>query len=220
MKALAFKELREVLGIALAALAAYLALVANLMGAKVFSWVPGIPSGTLAVPFAGSGFVEFFSIVSVLFAVALGFRQSAWESGRGTYLFLLHLPLSRNAIFLTKLATGVGLLAVCGGLPILLYAWWAAVPGHHAGPFWWSMTGPAWRLLFLTPLVYYGAFQSGLRPVRWLGTRLLPLFASVVLLLILDSLPWWWLAGFPAALLAHGLFVSNICFVARERDYA
>ena len=37
----------------------------------------------------------FFGLVSGFFALALGFRQSAWESARGTYLFLLHRPLAR-----------------------------------------------------------------------------------------------------------------------------
>src|SRR6476660_8107427 len=79
MRSLAFKELREVFAISVAALAAYLALVINLMGAKVFDWLPGIPAGTQEVPFTGSGFTLFFTVVSAVFAVALGFRQSAWE---------------------------------------------------------------------------------------------------------------------------------------------
>ena len=70
MRSLAFKELREVFAISVAALAAYLALVINLMGAKVFDWVPGIPAGTQEVPFTGSGFTLFFTVVSAVFAVA------------------------------------------------------------------------------------------------------------------------------------------------------
>src|SRR5262249_16169255 len=110
MKALALKELREVLGITIVALAGYLALVASLIGAKVFEWIPGMPGVTNEVPFVGQQFTTFFMYVSVGFALALGFRQSVWESVKGTYLFMLHRPLSRNAIFLTKLAVGVGLL--------------------------------------------------------------------------------------------------------------
>jgi hypothetical protein len=220
MKALVLKELREVFGIAAAALGCYLALVVNLMGAKVFDWVPGIPSGTQEVPFTGSGFTGFFSFVSMAFAVALGFRQSAWESSRGTYLFLLHRPQSRDRIFLTKLAVGVGVLLLSGSLPIVLYAWWAAVPGHHPSPFEWSMTGRAWRLVFLMPLLYLGAFLSGLRPARWFGTRLLPRAAAVLFLVLLNVLPSWWTLSFPPAVLLYGLLMANVCFVARTRDYA
>jgi ABC-type transport system involved in multi-copper enzyme maturation permease subunit len=220
MSALALKELREVFAITAAALGCYLALVANLMGAKVFDWVPGMPAGTEEVPFTGAGFATFFTIVSVVFAVALGFRQSAWESARGTYLFLLHRPLRRDAIFLTKLLVGVGVLLGSASLPIVLYAAWAAVPGHHPSPFAWSMTGPAWQVALLMPLLYLGAFLSGLRPARWFGTRLLPLVACLALLGLLALLPWWWSLGLPLAVVSCALLAANVCHVARVREYA
>jgi hypothetical protein len=219
MTALAIKELREVLGIAAAALAGYLALLASLLGAKVFDWVPGMPHGTTEVPFTGSGFVVIFTFVSVVFAVALGFRQSVPESARGTFLFLLHRPVARDAIFLTKLAIGAGLLLACAALPIVLYGAWAALPGTHPSPFEWSMTGPAWRMAVLMPLLYLGAFLSGLRPARWYGTRLLPLFGSVVLLTLVYSLPWWPLSVLLTVVL-YAMLAANVCFVARTRDYA
>src|SRR5262249_26772101 len=110
MNALALKELRELAGITAVALAAYLALVSSLMGVKVVDWIAGMPNGTSEVPFVGSEFTTFFMYVSVGFALALGFRQSAWESTKDTYLFLLHRPISRNTIFLSKLAIGLCLL--------------------------------------------------------------------------------------------------------------
>lgn len=220
MRALAWKELREVLGITTIALACYLALAFNAMGAMVFDWVPGIPAGTTEVPFTGGGFTAFFTFISVVFAAALGFRQSAWESSRGTFLFLLHRPLRRETILLVKLATGMGVLLLCASLPIELYGAWAAVPGHHASPFEWSMTASAWRLMFLMPFLYLGAFLSGLRPARWFGTRLLPLVAAVLVLVLLYWAPWWWTVGFPLALLLYALLAGNICFVGRVRDYA
>lgn len=220
MKALALKELREVAGIAVAALAGYLALVVSVMGAKVFGFVPGMPQEPEEVPFVSGDFTGCFTLVAVVFAVALGFRQSAWESGRGTFLFLFHRPVSRRAIFLTKLAMGAGVLVLCTGLAIVLYAWWAAGPGHHPSPFTWSMTGPAWRVAFLMPLLYLGAFLSGLRPARWFGTRLLPLATSAAFLVLLNILPWWWSLGLPLAAVVYSLLVANICFVAEVRDYA
>jgi hypothetical protein len=220
MTALARKELREIFGITAAALGCYLALVVNAMGAKVFDWVPGMPAGTQEVPFTGGGFTTFFTFISVIFAVALGFRQSAWESAKGTYLFLLHRPLQRGTIFLTKLATGAGVLLIGASLPVVAYAAWAAVPGHHAGPFEWSMTGPTWRMTFLLPLLYLGAFLSGLRPGRWFGTRLLPLIAALVAFVLLDMMSWWWLAGLPLSLVLYGMVAANVCYVAHNRDYA
>jgi hypothetical protein len=219
MRALAFKELREVAGIAAAALGCYLALVVNLMGAKVFDWVPGMPAGTEEVPFTGSDFATLFLLISAVFAVALGFRQSAWESARGTYLFLLHRPLGREAVMLTKLGVGAGVLLVGASVPVVLYAAWAAVPGHHPSPFAWSMTAGAWQMTLLMPLLYLGAFLSGLRPARWFGTRLLPLVTAVAALALLTEVPRWYL-GLPLALGIDALLVANVYHVGRVRDYA
>ncbi len=220
MRALAWKELREVLGITAIALACYLALAVNAMGARVFDWVPAMPAGTHGVPFLEANFTWFFTFISVVFAAALGFRQSAWESSRGTFLFLLHRPLRRETIFFVKLATGAGVLLICASLPIVLYGAWAAVPGHHASPFEWSMTASTWRLTFLLPLLYLGAFLSGQRPARWFGTRLLPLVASILCLALLSWVSWWWSVGFPLTLLLYVLLTANVCFVGQSRDYA
>lgn len=220
MKALALKELREVFGIAAIALGCYFALAINAMGTRVFDWVPGMPAGTKEVPFVGGGFTTFFTYVSVVFAAALGFRQTAWESARGTFLFLLHRPLRRETIFLVKLTTGMSVLLVSASLPIVAYGLWAAVAGHHASPFEWSMTRSAWRLTFLLPLLYFGAFLSGLRPARWFGTRLLPLVTSILFFALLDSGMWWWSARFPMALVLYGLLAANVCYIGQVRDYA
>src|SRR5262249_34830760 len=148
-----------------------------------------------------------------------GFRQSATESARGTYLFLLHRPIGRDVIFLIKLATGAGVLLLCASLPIVLYAAWAAVPGHHASPFAWSMTAPASQLALLMPVLYLGGCLSGVGPARWFGTRLLPLIAAVISIVGLTQLPWW-LPSLPLVVVLYGLLAANICFVGRVRDYA
>jgi hypothetical protein len=223
MKALAWKELREILVILAAALAWYLALTVNAMGAKAFNWVPVMPQGTHGIPFVGDGdFAAVHTLISAIFAMALGFRQSAWESSRGTYLFLLHRPIRRETVFLIKLSAGSAVYLLCASVPILLYAWWAILPGHHASPFEWSMTGPTWRMTFLMLLLYLGSFVSGLRPARWFGTRLLPLAGSLMILLILNTLlsGSMWYLGLPLALILYALFIANICFVAHVRNYA
>lgn len=223
MKALAWKELREIFIIMAGALAWYLALVVNVMGTKVFNWMPVMPQGTFGIPFLDEGFPRFHILISAIFAIALGFRQSASESSRGTYLFLLHRPIRRETVFLIKLATGSAVYLLCASLPILLYAWWAILPGHNPAPFEWSMTASTWECMFLMILLYLGAFLSGLRPARWFGTRLLPLSGSLMLSLMLGvTLPGakWWYLGFPLSLIAGALLIANICFVARVRDYA
>jgi hypothetical protein len=93
------------------------------------------------------------------------------------------------------------------------------MPGFHAGPFEWSMSAPAWQLFSLIPLVYLGAFLSGLRPSRWFGTRLLPLATSLALLTLISQLAGWML-GLSLSLALGGFLVANIRFVAQVRDYA
>lgn len=217
LRALVIKELREVYWIAAVAAAAYLVAVGAQIGAEPFARLA--PMARWQAPFVGQSFVLAFGGVSAAFAVALGLRQSAWEGGRGLYLFLLHRPLRRETIFLTKLATGAALLLLCAGGPLLWYVVWAATPGHHPGPFAWSMTGQAWRVYLLAPLVYLGAFLSGLRPADWFGTRLLPLAAGAGLATVLVLVPWWPL-GLAAGAAAYAALVAAVCQVARTRDYS
>jgi hypothetical protein len=224
MKALVLKELRELRGIAALALAAYLVLVARLTGVKAFDWVPGMPQEMEFPPFVAGQFQGFFALLTGVFAITLGFRQTAWESSQGTFLFLLHRPISRQAVFYIKLATGSLILVSCAAVPILLYGWWAATPGQIASPFRWSWTLSAWCIIGSTIPTYLGAFLSGLRPARWLGTRLLPLVAAIsiwVLLALLNSTPNLAISAATfGVLLTVALFVGAIRYVALTRDYA
>jgi hypothetical protein len=223
IRALALKELRETAGFAVLAVLANLSITAGMVGMQPFARFLRKQRG--GVPFAETEFLQLLTLVAVALTLALGFRQAAWEANQGTYLHLLHRPLRRSAVFLTKLAVGVGLFIVCTALPILLYAWWAATPGTHPGPFEWSMTDPAWRLCFGMPLVYLGAFLSGLRPGRWYGTRLLPLAAAGALAGLLLLFPTMSLIRLPltffipALVVMYGLLITAICYVAETRDY-
>ena len=118
-----------------------------------------------------------------------------------------------------KLLVGVAVYLVCAAAAILVYAWWAATPGTHASPFEWSMTVPIWKVWITMPLLYLGAFLSGIRPARWVGTRLLPLAAAGTLVLLLPRSAL--VAGLRTG--AHVLFsvvlVGSIFFVVRTRDF-
>ena len=172
------------------------------------------------VPFVQGNFLTMLFFIGAALAITLGFRQSAWEPSQGTALYLLHLPLARRTIFLTKLSTGIGLLLACTLLPILIYATWAAMPGTHPGPFEWSMTGPAFQVWLLMPLVYLGAFASGIRPARWFGSRLLaPRIGGHCPALSWHVWPQWWLIAFPLLLLVAAVLVSDILWEAETRDF-
>jgi ABC-type transport system involved in multi-copper enzyme maturation permease subunit len=216
-KALATKELRETLGILVLALLAYLYFVSDAAGLSLLPWVS---VQSQEIPFVGDAFRWSFAIVSGIFAVALGLRQTAWEDVAGTWQFLLHRPIARRRIIAAKLIFGAGAYLAVAALPILLYAWWAATPGTHASPFYWSMTSPTWQLWLSIGLLYLGAFLAGLRPGRWFGTRLAPLAAAGALVLLIVLLPWWWIFGLAAVLLVAALLLANILHVAQTRDYA
>jgi len=185
---------------------------------EVLGWIPGMDM-LPDLPFVQDEFLTVYGFIGVALAIALGFRQSAWEPSQGTALYLLHFPLDRRTIFLTKLLTGISLQLVCTLLPLLIYATWAAMPGTHAGPFEWSMTGPALQIWLLMPLVYLGAFASGIRPAAWFGSRLLPLVSVALPAVLPDFVPHWWLIAFPMLLLVAAVLASDILLEAGTRDF-
>jgi hypothetical protein len=217
IRAIVIKELREVRGIAALALVGYALVVVSAMGLP-------LPTTRLVspgdVPFMDDGFYQLFLVVSILFMVTLGLRQSLGETRRGTWLFLLHRPIARDTVFLLKLATGCCVFFLCATVPVITLGSWAVIPGHHAGPFEWSMTMPDWQLIFALPIVYTGAFLSGLRPARWFGTRLLPLVGCGMAVTCILYTNRWLLIGLPLTIALYVALAVVVCHVARTRDFA
>jgi hypothetical protein len=217
LKAIVSKELRETVGIALLALLAYACLVAGCVG-----WRMPLPlrfTYSAAIPFVADDFLVNFTVVAAALCLALGLRQSVAESIHGTWLFLFHRPADRRKIVVLKLVSGLSVYLLCSALPILAYAFWAASPGKHAGPFFWEMTIPAWQTYLLMPGLYLGAFLTGIRPGRWFGTRLLPAAAVALLLTLIYALPAWWILGLGALVVLEACLIGLILFVAIERDF-
>jgi hypothetical protein len=217
IKALAIKELREILGIAAIGFGAQILFGGTAVGIPPFDTFARRETD---VPFVDSTSYGFSCFLAGMLAVALGFRQAAWENSRGTYQFLLHRPIRRDKIFLTKLGTGLAVFLICTGVPILLRASWAAVPGTHPSPFYWSMTERYWQMCLVVPLVYAGSFLAGLRPGKWFGTRTFPLAGTGLLAAPLLVVGWPWLLGLPVLIVIYAVLVGNICFVGRMRDYS
>ena len=215
-RALAIKELRETGWIALVALVLYANCISPAMGIRLMPW-----SGSMSdqIPFVNDGLFTSFVMITSLLAVALGFRQTVWESVMDTDKFLLHRPIGPRRLVGMKLATGCLLLLVCSSLPILFYGRWAATPGNHSSPFEWSMTFPFWKTSVVLSMIYLVSFLSGLRPGRWYGTRLLPLAALGTLAMIFVSAPWLSDLEFLLIGLVDGLLIAVIMLVARTRDY-
>ncbi len=222
-KAMAYKELRETVWIAGLALVAYVYLIAGLTGLRVLpmvvtSFLPSVM--TEGIPFVGDVFLWGFGFLALALTLGLGLRQTLGESLGGTWLLLLHRPVDRRILIGVKLAVGAGLYCGSAALMVLLYAWWAATPGTHASPFDWAMTADSWRVLVSVLVMYLAAFLTGLRPGRWLGSRLLPIAAAGLLVVVIQSLPHWWILGVGALALLAAWLLACIEFVVRARDFS
>jgi hypothetical protein len=214
-KALVIKELRESAG--LAALAA-LAIIYSLSGLTAMGLLPWQSRTLFWYPFVNDELWFYLWLCCGGLAIALGFKQTAWEIGQGTLFFLLHRPVSRHLVFASKLLVGVGCVLILSAAFILLYSWWAVVPAHVPAPFEWSMTAPAWEVWVAIPILYFGAFLSGVRPARWFGTRLVPLVAAICVAVLAGNVPWWWLSLITSCVAAV-IFGISIFYYAQQRDY-
>ncbi len=232
VRAMVLKELREVRGIAVLALLLYAFLLTYAIAPTLWwDYVPFLAQtsweGSFSnemLPFIQDRFTSDLAYASAALAIALGLWQSAGETKRGTFAFLLHRPVTRRQIIGVKLSVGVMLYLLCTAIPLLAYCLWAATPGTHAGPFEWSMSWPAWTRWWATTLVYAGAFLTGIRPARWYGTRLLPLIAALAgfamstgIALEYPQTTLW----FCLAILAADIWlISAILFVSHTRDFS
>jgi hypothetical protein len=215
LKALVIKELRESAGVAALAAAAILYALADMAGIQFLPWQM---QGSYSMPFVSDALNSYLAMIVGGLAIGLGLKQTAWEFGQGTHYFLFHRPVSRGRIFLTKLAVGLGWVLILSTLLILLWAWWAATPGRVPVPFYWSMTIPAWQHWLTFPVVYLGAFLSGIRPGHWFGSRLGPLAAAIFIAITAASVPFVWL-GAAISLISIVAFMIGIFYYIDRRDY-
>lgn len=121
------------------------------------------------------------AIGSGAFGFILGFAQMFSEAQRDQWAFLVHRPLSPGRIFWNKAAAGLA-LHLAAGSPFFIYAIWAAVPGHVPAPFESAMVWPGIVDLLAGVSSYFAGTLVALRPVRWHGTRTLPLVSIPVIL--------------------------------------
>lgn len=218
---LTVKELRALaIPVALAALA-YLWLVGSILRLPILSAFGS--RGWVEPPFVSPrGYGEYI-LITIGSAVAFGFWQTLTEGFNGAWLFLLHRPVTRRTVVVSKLLTGWALLWGLGAASILVMGWWASFPGRFMAPFEWWMTRDFWIHWWLAPLWYLAAFVVGLRPARWWATRLLPLVAVYGLhvwgyQLEVDRWPLWQGALVSAAVM-WGMVVV-ILTISRERDFS
>jgi hypothetical protein len=151
----------------------------------------------------------FLSLIAAVSAGALGFLQVVFESRGDQRAMLLHRPISRFRIFLSKAVAGVGLYLLALGIPLTGAVLWSAAPGHMDKPFHPAMALP-WVADVLAGVVYYFAgMLTAQREARWYGSRGLPFAAALLCSFLVWALPEFW-----QALLAIGLSAALVATAA------
>jgi hypothetical protein len=134
----------------------------------------------------------------------------------------LHRPADRHWLIGIKLLVGMIVYLICAGIPILVYAAWAATPCTHASPFEWSMTVPVWVAWLAMTILYLGAFHTAIRPGQWYRSRLLPLIASALATFAAAGLAFEFEGSLWPCLIVLVVdvwLIAMILFAARTRDY-
>jgi hypothetical protein len=226
-RALAIKELRETAWMGLACAVCLLVVICGQMSLEFDGGRMAVVSlhdtqreFPHRVPFVDPSLGGWVVLYGGGLGLVLGFWQTLGETFRRTWSFLWQRPMSRRAIIGVKLGTGVGVLALALGVPILILTVWAATPGTHPSPFEWWMTEHVWRLAFAMTPVYLAAFLCGMRDARWYATRLWPLGAAAVVLGWVYIAAPWALAGWVSAGAADTVLAAAILRVSQEQEFA
>ncbi|MES1212963.1 MAG: hypothetical protein ABUL64_00110 [Singulisphaera sp.] len=220
--ALVHKELRELAPLLLLAILAQTILLVSAL-----RWMPeplDLVGAPYNIPFYDplyDGDVIFLMIfVGGAFAVLAGLWQTLSELMRGTFHFLLHRPMPRTQILGVKLSVGAASCLALTVLPILGYAVWAATPGTHPSPFFWSLTARAWLLCLGVTIIYLATFLSGLRSAHWYASRFLPVVLALFAGIFFYVLPWGWLPNALSLVVVGALYVFAILHVSCARDFS
>ncbi|MFV0442722.1 MAG: hypothetical protein ACK5Q5_04025 [Planctomycetaceae bacterium] len=226
-RAIAVKELREVWWIGLLMAAAVTLQTLRSLGLQstttppFFEWIKVYYDMWIQpVPFQGEDWPATLLLVGMLGGGVLGLWQTLGESVQGTWAFYLYRPADRESLVLGKLLVGLPLVLVCLGLPMLLFALWAATPGTHGSPFEWWLLRPSIRAWGFGSVGYLAGFLCGLRPARWWASRFLPAVAVSFLWLTVLASPWWEWPGWLAIGVSDVLLLLAIFEIARQRDWA
>jgi hypothetical protein len=166
----------------------------------------------------------FLFINTAVFGAALGFLQVFFESRGDQRALLLHRPLGRSRIFLSKVIAGVGIYLLALGIPFACVQTWMATPGHMPAPYDWRAALP-WLTDILAGLVYYFAgMLTAQREARWCGSRCLGLAAGLLCTALVSTLPELWQALLVIALFgtlvgaaAWGSFLAGGAYAAQPR---
>ena len=215
MKALFWKEIREIGKWALLAAVGITAAMLYALGAASDNHSLNDPWQTLC----SQSFLLISTFGFPVVALALGFLQVLTEQRRDQWAFLVHRPVTRNTIFWGKALSGTLLYLFAVLVPLFGVAWWVSLPGSVAAPFDWRLVYPALWDAIVALAFYFAALQSGVMSGPWFGRRLLPLIAACAGTISVNDLRYFHEAATStltilmlSALSAWAIFLSNGSF--------
>jgi len=215
--ALIRKEFWQLLPLQIVGLGLMMLYVFSLCGFQPLNLSVAYPTD---IPFFNYTTANTIPILGGCLAILLGFWQTLSESYRGTWLFLWHRPVSRMHVTMVKLLTGLGILWGILVLPMLVYAWWASIPGNVPAPMLWENTAMYWKSCFGLSMVYLSSFLCGLRQARWHGSRLLPLIVAVAAAFTLLSTEYLYTATLVLIIVIDCLFLAAIHYQLTHEDFS
>lgn len=165
-------------------------------------------------------FVYPLMLISLALAIVIGLVQNLSEDIQGTWRYVLAMPGGWRRILKLKIACGlcvwgIWALTVC----VICLIGLLADPGS-AGETLSRLSDPSLRILACVPVVYLGAFLTGIRRANWLFSRLMPLGGVLMIWFLMLYLPNWWIIAPLAAAGFAALLVSLIYHTASTRDFA
>ena len=197
MRELIRKELREHFKVALLGLAIFavmLALVyshgANMLERMGFG--SGYTGDQSLQPLLASDLLIQAAFFCSLFGTLLGWLQIRAEKHPDLWAFLIHRPIPRSTILQSKLLSGLLLYVVGAGLPALGLVLIVATPGRVAAPFEWAMALPLFAIFLLGTVFYLAGLLTGLRSVRWYGSRAFGLGPPLLAAVAVFGMPEFW----------------------------
>ncbi len=198
MKTLVSKEIRETIKLAVLGalcLTAMLVLSYYNFSAQMRELLLGETDLRFPLqPLTGPEMRQNLMFFCVIFGGLLGWLQGHHDRQQGLWGFLLHRPVTLVTLFLAKTIAGLSLYALAAGLPLLVYITWAITPGHVAAPYESAMLLPVLAFFLFGLPFYFAGMLVGLRPVRWFGSRLIPIGAAIVIAACATVLPEFWQA--------------------------
>lgn len=121
--------------------------------------------------------VNCIAIGSSVIALSLGLLHSLPDQRASARAYLLHRGVSASQVFWSKTIMGALGFSVCVFLPLLVEAIWLELRGPEQAPTRWIQAIPPAIVALAAWSFFPASVMVACRPVRWLGSRLLPFIA-------------------------------------------